>query len=81
MVPLIYNYFNGNYFADATPGMATTINKTSLGGFSFSSLASSLENKKLSQLYKLINVISDLVACTVFFIFYFYWSKKTKMIR
>ena len=86
LLPIIYNYIEGDRFVDARPSLDIYLSKISIANFYGDD--PSVTNANLinnSSKPKMINCITDLVISFIVMVFYFYWShdsaKRTEDIK
>ena len=72
---MIYNYVDGTALLNEGDGLQYVITRLTIGNQA--ALSSDGENESAILESKLFNVIPDIVISTMFFLFYFYWDRKS----
>ena len=75
LIPMIYNYSQGSALANEGNGLQYIITRLTIGNQAITKNTRISENTTLQN--KLFNVIPDIVLSTMFFVFYFYWERKS----
>ena len=77
---MVYNYINGNVYGTTINNLEISITRFSIGAYNYPGMTETNANQ-LSLANKHLNVFTDFACSIIFFIFYFYWERRSKKIQ